>query len=663
MHNIIIGTAGHVDHGKSSLIRALTGVDCDRLDEEKKRGITIELGFAYLDLPEGGRAGIIDVPGHERFIGNMLAGAAGMDLVLLIVAADEGVMPQTREHLEILSLLGIKDGIIVLNKADLVDEEWLELAKEDVRAACQGSFLAEAPIFAVSAKTGAGIEKLREAIFEAIAAKGEKDLLKPFRLAIDRSFVKEGFGLVVTGTCLDGRISKGETVELLPEEAELKVRSIQVHGNSCDSGEAGQRLALNLTGDAKEEVSRGKWLAEAKSLIPSRYLEVALKLLPSSPFNLKSESQIHFHYGSAEQIARIILYGPRELEPGQEAYARINLTEAVVMKPNDPFVLRFYSPLVTIAGGLVIDPFPPKRSLSMTARREFLDSWREADALDSLYLAIDSQSSHFYDLRHAAIRAGFKPGSEELQQALENLLTAERIYCLNPEIYISDAELKRISKQAELIFSKFHSLNPLKTHMRREEAKSRLFQKLNIELREPLLKLLVEKSYLDTLDDSGEKLALKGYKPERSQEVTDLENIILKTYERAGFEPAENTEILAELTAYKNEIGRVLKEFKELGLRDINESKMIEILLDDMTEAGLLVHLTPSLKISSNKFKEAKTMAIERIQNEGSLKLGDFRDAIGSSRKYAIAILEELDRKKITKLRGEARVLVAEDLQ
>ncbi len=261
MKNIIIGTAGHVDHGKSALIRRLTGVETDRLDEEKKRGITIDLGFAWLDLPDGGRAGIIDVPGHEKFVSNMLAGAAGMDLVLLIVAADEGVMPQTTEHLEILSLLGIPRGILVLNKIDLVDEEWQMLVEEDLKESCKGTFLEGAPLCKVSAETGEGIDELKEVIFEEIAKAKGKDLDRPFRLAIDRAFTKGGFGLVITGTGMEGVVHKGEDIMLYPDEVDLKVRTIQVHGEDKDAGVAGQRLAINLTGEDRVLVERGKWLA------------------------------------------------------------------------------------------------------------------------------------------------------------------------------------------------------------------------------------------------------------------------------------------------------------------------------------------------------------------------------------------------------------------
>ena len=658
MHNIIIGTAGHVDHGKSSLIRALTGVETDRLAEEKKRGITIDLGFAWLDLPSGGRAGIIDVPGHERFIGNMLAGAGGMDLALLIIAADEGVMPQTREHLEILSLLGIRRGLIVLNKADLVDADWLELAADDIRHACAESFLAEAPIFPVSAKTGQGIEDLRQAIFQAIEECAGRDLESPFRLAIDRAFHKEGFGLVVTGTCLAGQLKRGEQVTLYPDEAELKVRSLQVHGQDVDSAQAGQRLAINLTGDAKTQVTRGKWLAASQSLIPTHYLEVEITVLPSSPYSLKSESRLHFHFGASEQLVRVILYGERELQPGQSGLARINLTEAVVALPGEPFVLRFYSPLVTIGGGQIVDPVPPKRSLPMAARVAFLENWQLASPTERLALAIDSQSKHFGTLKTAALRAGFHSlGRAALEEALDSLLAAGRIHRLQDEIYISQDYLEKIGKKSEEIFRLFQQANPLKAAMRREECKSKLLPKASPELREGILRLLLQAGTLSAVDD---RVKLPGLEAKESPVVDRIEAKLMAAYEAADLEPFDSSELPERLKAMAGP-----SEWQELksflggrGGRELQDSQVATMLEEDLVDQGRLVKIGPTLNLTSFAYGKARELALAELRQNGQLKLSDFRDLIGTSRKYAVAILERMDKEKLTKLRGEARVLI-----
>ncbi|MDO5734061.1 MAG: selenocysteine-specific translation elongation factor [Eubacteriales bacterium] len=658
MNNIIIGTAGHVDHGKSSLIRALTGVETDRLAEEKKRGITIELGFAWLDLPDGGRAGIIDVPGHERFISNMLAGAGGMDLALLIVAADEGVMPQTREHLEILSLLGVPQGIIVINKADLVDSEWLELVSEDVRENCVGTFLENAPLYQVSAQTGAGIEELREAIFQELSQIKEKNPDLPFRLPIDRAFAKDGFGLVVTGTCLEGRVQKGEELSLYPEAAKLKVRSIQVHGREAELGQAGQRLAINLVGEAKTQVSRGKCLARLDSLIPTEYLEVQVSVLPSSKYSIKTESRLHLHLGASEQLCRIILYGKKELNPGETAVARLNLSEAIVAKYQDPFVLRFYSPLSTIAGGQVLDPFPPKQSLSAKARVEFLNAWQEASDKERLALAIDSQSRHYYKLKTAVLRAGLDAVKEtELAQLVAELSSEKRIYELSPNLYVSAAFLEKMGQSAQAIFAEYHQAQPLRAGMRREEARSRIAPKVGLEIQDGLLNALTELKYLKNID---KLVADYNFSPQRSPAVSAFESHILKAYEAAGFEPFVREEVEAKLITDRNaaEFAALKQELTAKGQKESSNSEILDLLLEDLIEQGELIRLNSELLISATYYNQAKEIVRSTIEAEGALRLADFRDQIKSSRKYAVAILEKMDKDKLTKLRGDLRFLI-----
>lgn len=650
MKNIIIGTAGHVDHGKSALIRRLTGVETDRLDEEKKRGITIDLGFAWLDLPDGGRAGIIDVPGHEKFVSNMLAGAAGMDLVMLIVAADEGVMPQTTEHLEILSLLGIPRGILVLNKIDLVDEEWQMLVEDDLRQSCQGTFLEDAPLCKVSAQTGEGIEELKQVIFQEIDKAKGKDLDRPFRLAIDRSFKKGGFGLVITGTGMEGVVHRGEDVMLYPDQVPLKVRTIQVHGEDKDEGVAGQRLAINLTGEDRGLVERGKWLAQKDSLVPTEYLEIELSLLPSSDFSVKSESQLHVHLGASEHLARIVLYGPRELHPGEKAFARLNFEEPVVAKLFDPLVLRFYSPVTTVGGGRVVDPAPPKQRLKMEERINNLTNIVKGTPAERLYLAINSGSRLFEPVHIAALRAGLDL-PDEARAALEELLNDNRVIKLSETVYISDQYLDKLENKAVNVWQSFHREQPLKPGMKKEEARTRLLARQTQDIQDGVLSALLERNILRQEDNL---LALTDFAIERPDALVAVEDELLKLYEARGYEPYDKDEVM-DVPPMKDKAAAALKP---LVKKPLKPDQVRDVILDDMVDREMLVLLTPDLFISKTYYDKAIDLVKAMIQQNGEMKLAEFRDAIDSSRKYAVAILEKLDRDKITKMRGDVRVLI-----
>ncbi|MBQ2911755.1 MAG: selenocysteine-specific translation elongation factor, partial [Clostridia bacterium] len=351
-NNIIIGTAGHVDHGKTSLIKALTGIETDRLREEKKRGITIELGFAYIDLPQGLRAGIIDVPGHEKFIKNMLAGAGGIDIALLIVAADEGVMPQTEEHLEILSLLDIRKGVIALTKTDMVDEEWLEMMKEEVAEKMHGTFMEDAKIIPVSSYTGDGIPELQAELAKLAGECEPKNETIPFRIPVDRVFSVDGFGTVITGTLIEGVVKEGDTVTIYPDKIESKVRGIQVHSQPVKQAYPGQRVAVNLAGVHKSELERGDIIAAQDSMDTSMMLDALLKVTADTERHIKNGSRLHFYHGSREILCKVVLLDKDELIKGEQAYAQIRLEENVSLKAGDRFVVRFYSPLETVGGGV-----------------------------------------------------------------------------------------------------------------------------------------------------------------------------------------------------------------------------------------------------------------------------------------------------------------------
>ena len=376
MKHVIIGTAGHVDHGKTLLVKALTGIDTDRLTEEKKRGITIELGFAHLDFDDGSQAGIVDVPGHEKFIKNMLAGAGGIDLAMLVVAADEGFMPQTVEHLGILSLLGIRDGLVVLTKCDMVDPEWVEMVREDVKAQTAGTFLEGKPVHAVSARTGEGLPELKKNLRELVRQASEKNLRIPFRLPIDRVFSVEGFGTVVTGTLIEGALAVGDMAEVLPTGFQARVRNLQVHGKDVPAAYAGQRVAVNLAGTKKSDLARGDTIAKPGSVRKSLMLDVKLQNLKNSQRTILSGSQLHLYHGSSVRLCKVVLLDRDALQPGESCFAQLRMTEDLAAKCGDRFVVRFYSPLETIGGGIVLDDCPVRhrrgdqRTLDALAIRE-----------------------------------------------------------------------------------------------------------------------------------------------------------------------------------------------------------------------------------------------------------------------------------------------------
>src|SRR5215470_1013100 len=370
--HIIVGTAGHIDHGKSSLVQALTGINPDRLEEEKRRGITIDLGFAFLDLP-GVRIGFVDVPGHEKFVSNMLAGAAGIDLVLLVIATDESIKPQTREHFDICRLLGVQRGVVALTKSDLADSDTAHLARFEVQDYLKGSFLEKAPIVSVSVKTGAGLDELRSALATVAAQVPGRDPARGFRLPIDRSFAMKGFGTVVTGTLISGSIAAGSEVELFPNRVRLRVRGIQSGGKSVERALAGQRTAINLAGIEHTAVKRGMTLAAPGRWRPTRRLDARLELLPSAP-KLKHRARVHFHAGTTETIADVLLYGQTALLPGQRALAQLRLQDEALLLPGDRFIIRQFSPVITIGGGVVLDPLARRPALRDTNRVAFLET-------------------------------------------------------------------------------------------------------------------------------------------------------------------------------------------------------------------------------------------------------------------------------------------------
>lgn len=628
-NNVIIGTAGHVDHGKTSLISALTEIDTDRLREEKERGITIELGFAYLDLPDGKRAGIIDVPGHERFVSNMLAGAGGIDIALLVVAADEGVMPQTLEHLGILQLLGIEKGLIALTKIDLVDQEWLELAEEDLRDHIVGTFLENAPIFHVSSSKGEGVDELRQALIQAVAAAADKKTSIPFRLPIDRVFTLSGIGTVVTGTLIEGKLSSGDEAELYPQKKKVRVRSLQVHDQAVEQAQAGQRVAVNLSGTKKDEAERGNILAESDSLFPSYILDVELKSLKHSRFQIENGMRIHFYHGSRELLARLVLLDRDLLEKGDCAPAQIRLEEQTYIKQGDHFVIRFYSPLETIGGGTVLDPIAYKRK-----RHSDLGDFGimlKGDDTARLDLILKNSALRFSPLKEIYYRAGIlaADGPQHLQKLVEKGLALK----LNNQTALHISALNLLADKCKHILQKFHHELPLEQGMKRESLRTRLLPRASIQLSDWIIDELVN---LDYIEDREGNIALKEYSAALSPRQQQLIAELSDRYKTEVFSPSATNDVIA----------------------GYEKKDKLDQILSRMVNDGILIRLTDQILMHHEAVDKAFEQVEKDIAERGSVTLADFRDEIGTTRKFAVAILEYFDRMKLTKLSGDARVLL-----
>lgn len=631
MKNIIIGTAGHVDHGKTALIKALTGHDADRLKEEKKRGITIELGFAYLDLPGGERAGIIDVPGHEKFVKNMLAGAGGIDLALLVVAADDGVMPQTREHLGIMNLLGIRSGFIVLTKTDLVEPEWLDMITDEIRGEVAGSFLEGAPVFRTSAHTGQGIDELRAAIFQQIESVTAKNTSEPFRLPVDRVFSVEGFGTVITGTLVEGTLSAGEQVEVYPAATPARVRNLQVHSRDVESAYAGQRVALNLAGLKKDGVDRGDCIAAPGSMQPTRMIDVRLALLPDSLRQLKNGSRLHFYHGASDCLCKLVLLETDEIGPGQEGYAQLRFTTPVAVKKGDRFVVRFYSPVETLGGGIILDTHPQKHRRKSPQVLESLRIRESGSTSENLLQAITEHSPRFTPL--ADIQRQLKLEDAVFQQDLNTLEQAGSVFRLSDTVAISEAYKRTLGRALQEILDAYHKANPLQAGMRRDELRSRLLPGREQALADRVLELFAADGSI-TLDK--QKAARAGFEVQYSETDRKLADQMQALYQQAGYAPPAMDEVYALDPRHKANIDRVFQA---------------------MLADGALVMTDPQVVFSGAVLEDAKEQVRAYLTQHGEITLAQFRDLSGTSRKFALSLLEYFDRHGLTKKVGDVRVL------
>jgi len=632
MKSVIVGTAGHIDHGKTALVKALTGIDADRLEEEKRRGITIDIGFAHLELPapDGSaiRLGFVDVPGHERFVRNMLAGIGGIDLVLLVIAADEGIKPQTREHFDICRLLAIRRGITVLTKSDAVDAETLEVARLEVEDYVRGSFLdsAKSPIVAVSSLTGAGLDELRSALARIASEVASKNATALARLPIDRVFTMKGFGTVVTGTLVAGTIRKSddEELELFPAGKRVRVRGMQVHGSPAETAIAGQRTALNLAGVTTEEMARGMTLATADTFRLTSRVDVLLTLLPSAK-PLKAGARVHFHAYATETIAEVRLYEIKQLKPGEEAYAQLRFAEAMLLLPGDRFIVRQFSPVVTIGGGVVLDASPLTRRRRAEDAITFLKTMRNGSAEEIVAARVGRRGA-------AGLRLDDIPGEMNICRAdAEKLAARAGLVSCDRVLVAQDAFAKAKASTLQAL-EKFQDANPLVAGMSKEELRDQ--GNLGPEVfYGVLVKLAAEKK----LEVAGELVHLSGRGVVMKDEEAESKKIIEHAFASAGLKVPSLKEVLAGLTVDRVRAQKIVT----LLLRDKVLIKISDELVFHQSTLLDLRHKISALKTTAPKIDVAR-----------------FKEMTGVSRKYAIPLLEYLDREHVTRRVGDERVIL-----
>ena len=633
MKHFVLGTAGHVDHGKTALIKALTGVDTDRLKEEKERGITIELGFASLNLPSGQTVGIVDVPGHEKFIKNMVAGAAGIDVVMLVIAADEGIMPQTKEHLHICSLLGITTGIVALTKIDLVEKEWLELVKSEITEYLSGSFLENAPIVTVSAIKQEGISDLISAIDEAVGKINEKADDGIFRLPVDRVFTMKGFGTVITGTMISDHIKIGDEVEILPEAITARIRGIQVHNQPVDTAWAGQRTAINLQGIEKSTIERGNVLVRPKTVWPSKRLDVFVEFLASNSKNLKNRALVRLHTGTSEIIARIILLDKDELAPGQKAFAQLVLESADVIVASDRFVLRSYSPVTTIGGGQIIDPLPLKHKRQNEKIIADMNILQNGTLSEKISVIMERTGFAGINLRGLTFRLGVN--MKKLREALESLLSSKKAILLDSDdtTVISAYLYNQLEELIVKNITAYHKKNPLQEGISKEQIKETLGRAISAKLYNLALRSLGKKGIIVSDKDN---VRLAGHQVQLAGDLDSLRHNIARIYSEAKLSPPSLTDVLSG--------------FKD---RKIKAQSIIKLMLKD----GDLIKINEEMCFSREVLAKLRDDYKAMLIKEGKATPATFKDLTSLSRKYIIPLMEYFDVNKLTVRVGDHRIL------
>ena len=633
MKHFVLGTAGHVDHGKTALIKALTGVDTDRLKEEKERGITIELGFASLSLPSGQTVGIVDVPGHEKFIKNMVAGAAGIDVVMLVIAADEGIMPQTKEHLHICSLLGITTGIVALTKIDLVEKDWLELVKSEITEYLSGSFLENAPIMPVSAIKQEGLTDLITAIDEAVSKINEKADDGIFRLPVDRVFTMKGFGTVITGTVISDHIKIGDEIEILPEAINARIRGIQVHNQPVDTAWAGQRTAINLQGIEKSTIERGNVLVRPKTVWPSKRLDVFVEFLASNSKNLKNRALVRLHTGTSEIIARIILLDKDELAPGQKAFAQLVLESADVIVASDRFVLRSYSPVTTIGGGQIIDPLPMKHKRQNEKIIADLNILQNGTLSEKISVIMERTGFAGINLRGLTFRLGVN--MKKLREALESLLSSKKAILLDSDdtTVISAYLYNQLEELIVKNITAYHKKNPLQEGISKEQIKETLGRAISAKLYNLALRSLGKKEIIVSDKDN---VRLAGHQVQLAGDLDSLRHNIARIYSEAKLSPPS--------------LSDVLSGFKD---QKVKAQSIIKLMLND----GDLIKINEEMCFSREVLGKLRDDYKAMLIKDGKATPATFKDLTGLSRKYIIPLMEYFDVNKLTVRVGDHRIL------
>lgn len=633
MKQIVLGTAGHVDHGKTSLVKALTGIDTDRLAEEKRRGITIELGFAAIELPNGQRVGIVDVPGHEKFVKNMVAGATGIDIVAMIIAADEGVMPQTREHLDICSLLSVKHGMVVITKIDMVDEEWLELVCDDIGAFLQGTFLEDAPMVQVSSVTGQGLDEFKATLDEICKKIPEAPPSGLFRLPVDRVFSMHGFGTVITGTLVSGKVSVSDQIMLYPSGVKSKVRGIQVHNNSVDQARSGMRTAINFQGLEKQSVNRGDVLAGQTSLFTSYMVDVQLNALKSLHKPIKNRQRVRFHTGTSEIMGNVVLLDVDELLPGQSALAQMRLDTPVALVKDDSFVIRSYSPINTIAGGPILNPIPSKHK---TGRKNVIKH------LETLLIAEPEQlvdllaaSSGYLGASFAQLLVMTNLSHKKLADVCGKLLSNKTLLTMDREarIYIHKNLLQDLEQKASKFLEAYHKANPLKNGMPKEELKSKFPPVLTPKAFHLLLEIMTAKKTAALEEDT---VRLASHLVSLGQDQAEIRKKIARTYREGALMPP-----------YFKEAAKALSVdpawAKDVLMHMVNENAIIKVKEDLYFDADAVLDL--------------KQRLVEFLKANGEITTPQFKEMTKASRKYVIPLLEYFDSNKVTLRIGDNRKL------
>ncbi len=629
MRRIVVGTAGHIDHGKTALIKALTGVDTDRLKEEKERGISIDLGFARIDLPDGIQVGLVDVPGHERFVKNMLAGVGGIDAVLFVVAADEGIMPQTREHFDIVCLLGVRHAVFALTKIDLVEPGMVELAREEVKKFIEGTPFVEAPVVATSAVTGEGLDDLRKAMLDVIEGIEERGIGEASRLPVDRVFSMSGFGTVVTGTLWSGKIARDDRLEILPAGTSVRVRGVEVHDEKVDRAYAGQRTAVALHGVDRAGLGRGDWVVTPGEFDVSPAVDTELYLLPTIPRKVRTGDRIRFHLGSSETLGRLFFIGKNDAGPGEKTFVQVRLEKPVVAAFGDRFVIRSYSPMSTMGGGRILDTRAGKHRKRETGVVEFLGLLASGSPVDIV-------EAHFKRYARGVVleelRKRLNLGRTEAESLAASLVADGRLREVRPGSYIHADVLRNLEGLLTSALEDYQSRRNLEWGMSKEELRKRLG------LSDGLLNWILER-----LANEGQVFARKGRVRVGSSEVElnakeeAARKTVLRLLEDRMFQTPSEAEIAKEART---------------------DSATLRKVINLLVEAGTVVKLDAGVYVHGRAIEEARTKVAEYLEANGEATVSELKNVLGTTRKYAVPILEHLDRLGVTRRAGDKRKLI-----